>query len=233
MNNSYSTAVILLAGGIGKRMKTVTPKQFLLIEGKPIARYSFDIFMKLPYVKEIVVVCAPKYRHFFPNSHSSIKVNFTDPGERRQDSVKNGLEAMETKTDIICIHDSARPFIDSEMITRVHESAYELGAATTGMPLKFTVKEHDGQGIVFKTHNRDLFWEIQTPQAIKRDLFQDGFKFVQENQIEVTDDVSIVEYIKAPVKLVEGSYQNFKVTTPEDLLLAKHLIKLAIKQTAS
>jgi 2-C-methyl-D-erythritol 4-phosphate cytidylyltransferase len=224
MNNTKDIAVILLAGGIGSRMKSKTPKQFLSINNKPIAQYSFDIFITLPNISEIVVVCAPEFRHLFSLSNPKITLTFAMPGERRQDSVFNGLNAIQKNVDYVCVHDSARPCINKELVQRVIDEARTHGAATVGMPIKFTVKESDHNNFVNNTPDRSRIWEIQTPQVIRFDWLHEGFQHTLKHNITVTDDVSVVELLKKPVKLVEGSYANIKITTPEDLILSSHLI---------
>lgn len=221
MNQQIS--VILLCGGQGVRMQTVTPKQFLSIQGKLIAHYSFDLFKSMPEVAEIVIVCEESFRHLFPKDLCTIPVSFAPPGARRQDSVYNGLQALQTKASFVCIHDSARPCINPSLVQRVIHAAIEHGAATAGMPLKFTLKEHDGQQFVKQTPDRSKYWEIQTPQIIRKEVLMNGFDYVQKNNLDVTDDVSLAELMGHPVKLVEGDYTNIKVTTPDDLQLIDYL----------
>lgn len=219
-----TVSVILVAGGVGTRMKSTTPKQFLKINDKTIAMYSFELFLQMPEVKEIVVVCDPLYRPLFPQQAAK-PVHFALPGSRRQDSVFNGLQALSQKNDFVCIHDSARPAIDIPLIRRVIEGAAECGAATAGMPVKFTVKEQNAEGFVKQTLDRSRIWEIQTPQVIRRENLVKGFEHLDEKKIDVTDDVSIIELLNLPVKLVQGSYANMKVTTPEDLPLIERLLE--------
>jgi 2-C-methyl-D-erythritol 4-phosphate cytidylyltransferase len=213
-------SVILLAGGKGTRMKTDIPKQFLQLQDKPLARYSFDLFLTLNEVAEIIVVCDPAYHEVFATPATPVKIRFAEPGLQRQDSVYNGLQKVDDQSRLICVHDSARPFVDAEMTRRALQAARESGAATTGMPVKFTVKECDKNRLVTNTPPRDFVWEIQTPQVIQSAWLKKGFQHVQEHNITVTDDVSVVESIGLPVKLVEGSYRNLKITSYEDLLLA-------------
>ena len=223
MNNA-SLGLILLAGGKGERMKTTTPKQFLLIEGKPIARYSFDIFLKLPFLSEIVVVCDPKFHYLFQQTSQKIGVHFANPGLRRQDSVWNGLNALQSDCQYVGIHDAARPLIDLALCQRVLQAALENDASAPGLPAKNTIKSVDQSGFVINTLERSHLWEIQTPQFIKRDLIQKGFDFVNQHQLDVTDDVSLIEHLKLPVKIVEGDPHNIKITTQEDLVIAKQWI---------
>lgn len=214
------TGVILLAGGTGSRLQSTIPKQFLLLNGKPIIQYSLDIFATLPQIKEIVIVCAPEHRHHFSTSDCKATITFALPGERRQDSVYHGLQALKTTPSLVCVHDAARPLITQDLVKRIAAAAQEHGAAVAAMPLKFTVKECNSTNQVARTPDRSLLWEIQTPQIMRTPLLRHGFEYAINNNITVTDDVSLLELIKIPVQLVQGSYRNIKITTPEDLLVA-------------
>lgn len=216
-------SAIVLAGGLGTRMQTAVPKQFLQLAGKPIARFSFDQFLSMPEIEEIVVVCDPAYRDLFDIDIGK-RVIFAFPGKRRQDSVYNGVMETSEACEFVCVHDGARPFIDVALIKRALEAAFQHGAATVGMPIKFTVKESTPQHFVRSTPDRTLIWEIQTPQVIQRELILEGFRYAQEHNLTVTDDVSLVELIGKDVKLVEGSYINLKVTVPADLTIAENLL---------
>lgn len=212
--------VILLAGGKGLRMGGPIPKQYLPLNGKPIARHSYDIFNSMTAIDEIVVVCEPEFRDLFLLPDSK-RTRFALPGERRQDSVYNGLQAASPEARFICVHDSARPLIDEELCLRVIDAAKTVGASTAAMPLKFTIKEASSDQMVTQTPDRTKFWEIQTPQVVRRDWMEAGFQHVLSNKLDVTDDVSLVELIGHPAKLVHGSYKNIKVTTGEDLIFAE------------
>ena len=205
-------SLIFLAGGVGKRFGNKTPKQFLELDGKPLALHSFELFQTLNL--ETVVVAAKKYHPLFPNAL------FAEPGIRRQDSVANGLKLC-TK-EWIMVHDSARPFISIEMIERLYNAAKKTGAATTGMPMTSTVKQVCEKKLVQKTLDRSLVWEIQTPQIVRRDLLQRGL--AQDK--EVTDDVSLAELVGNAVSVVEGCRRNIKITDPEDLKLARMLYEI-------
>lgn len=219
-------SLILLAGGTGTRMQAEMPKQYLPlgISQKPIARHSFDLLLTLPEVTQMIVVCDPLYRAQFA---SETPVLFALPGQRRQDSVYHGLQFVSDDADLVCIHDSARPLISAPLVRRVLKAAISHGAATAGMPLKFTVKEtHREPGkenFVASTPNRNFLWEIQTPQAMRPELLKRGFAEAHTQNLTVTDDVSLAELIGHPVKIVEGSYANLKISTPEDLAIAERL----------
>lgn len=223
-SNKMNTSAILLAGGQGLRMNTVDPKQFLVLDGKPIARFSFDIFLSMPEIDEIIVVCAPAYRHLFEESTLAKHVRFAPPGARRQDSVFNGIQAVSPECGFVCIHDGARPFIDAAVAGRVLHAGRQHGAAAAGMPIKFTIKECCSRGFVRATPDRSTIWEIQTPQVIRLDWLAEGFRLAHEQNITVTDDVSLIEILGKDIKIVEGSHCNIKVTVPVDLTIAQNLV---------
>lgn len=201
------------------------PKQFLPLQGKPILFYSLEVFLAIPQIDQIVIVCEPEYRHLFQDV--SQRIHFAQPGERRQDSVFNGLSQVSKEHSYVCVHDSARPFISKKMMEDLIQEGFSHGAAVIAMPLKFTIKESDGKGFVFKTHDRSRFYEIQTPQMARIDLLQEGFRIAHAQNMTVTDDVSLVELLPHPVKFVPGSYTNIKITTPDDLSIARQFLSTA------
>jgi 2-C-methyl-D-erythritol 4-phosphate cytidylyltransferase len=226
MKKKEKISVIILAGGQGTRMQTSIPKQFLELDGKPVAWHSFHLFLDMPQIDEIVIVCAESYQHLFTQTSSLKKIHFAQPGNRRQDSVYNGLLAASPNSELICIHDAARPFINSLLVIRALEAAQQYGAAAVGMPLKFTIKETCNENKVKSTPKRSTMWEIQTPQVVKREILHNGFLHANMHDITVTDDVSLAELIGHTVKIVEGEDTNIKITLPSDLLLAKLLLSL-------
>ncbi|XP_008452188.1 2-C-methyl-D-erythritol 4-phosphate cytidylyltransferase, chloroplastic isoform X2 [Cucumis melo] len=223
-----SVSVILLAGGKGKRMGASMPKQYLPLLGQPIALYSLYTFSRLIEVKEIIVVCDPSYQDIFEDTKEKIDIQlkFTLPGKERQDSVYSGLQAIDLNSELVCIHDSARPLILAGDIQQVLKDGRLNGAAVLGVPVKATIKEANNDRFVQKTLDRKTLWEMQTPQVIEPELLRKGFELVNREGLEVTDDVSIVEHLRHPVFITEGSYTNIKVTTPDDLLLAERILNL-------
>nr|GLL37574.1 2-C-methyl-D-erythritol 4-phosphate cytidylyltransferase, chloroplastic isoform X1 [Ipomoea trifida]GMD42394.1 2-C-methyl-D-erythritol 4-phosphate cytidylyltransferase, chloroplastic [Ipomoea batatas] len=221
-----SVSVILLAGGMGKRMGVSMPKQYLPLLGQPIALYSFYTFSKLPQVKEIVVVCDPFYNDVFEDAGKKIHIElkFALPGKERQDSVYNGFQVVDLSSELICIHDAARPLVLAGDVEKVLKDGWLVGAAVLGVPAKSTIKEANNESFVVRTLNRKTLWEMQTPQVIKPELLKKGFELINREGLEVTDDVSIVELLKHPVYITEGSYTNIKVTTPDDMLLAERIL---------
>lgn len=212
-------AVIFLAGGSGQRFGSEIPKQFVALRDKPISSYSYEILATLKCLKELIIVCDPSFRSHFPKDSS-----FALPGPRRQDSVFSGLQALTSKPDLVLIHDAARPFIPKIPLTSCIEAARLHGAAALGVPIKFTIKESGNNQFVSSTPDRSKLWEIQTPQVIKTELLFEGFKIADKKQLTVTDDVSLVELLGHPVKLVESCYTNIKITTPDDMVLANQLV---------
>ena len=207
--------LILLAGGKGTRMGLNLPKQYYNLSGQPVALYSLKVFQKIERIEQVVVVADPKFHSLFPGC------TFADPGERRQDSVWNGLQKLDASIDYVCIHDAARPFIDLNLVENVLSAALMVGAAAAAVPLKFSVKQADESGRVERSLDRSHIWEMQTPQVVRKDLLMRGFKLAEDQNLTITDDVGLVELFDHPVQLVMGSYQNLKLTTPEDIQIAE------------
>ncbi|XP_027329419.1 2-C-methyl-D-erythritol 4-phosphate cytidylyltransferase, chloroplastic isoform X3 [Abrus precatorius] len=226
-----SVSVVLLAGGKGKRMGANMPKQYLPLLGQPIALFSFYTFSHMVEVKEIIVVCDPTYKDIFEDAQGNdqAELKFALPGKERQDSVYSGLQecaAVDSNSELVCIHDSARPLVLSGDVKKVLKDGLLNGAAVLGVPVKATIKEANSESFVVRTLDRKTLWEMQTPQVIKPELLRKGFELVNREGLEVTDDVSIVEHLKHPVYITEGSYTNIKVTTPDDMLLAERILNL-------
>ena len=226
MKNYIPFSVILLAGGTGVRMGSVIPKQYLSVHQKPLALYSFEVLASLFEVEDFIVVCESQYEALFYASPKArgLRIQFARPGLRRQDSVLNAMQYIEGNP-LVCIHDSVRPLIDAQITRHTVEIAESWGAAAVGVKVKSTIKVCDGAQIVIDTPNRTSLWEIQTPQVIRLDLLKEGFDYAREHHLTVTDDVALIELLGKPVKIVEGSYLNIKVTTPEDLLCVEKLIE--------
>lgn len=232
---------VVLAGGKGSRMKASVPKQFLELRGAPILHYSLDLFLeRLPAFLEangkstpplVVLVMDPSYQTEYQPIVDRYKgrLAFALPGVERQGSVENGLKQLVELSDGKCayaaIHDSARPLVTIKEVCNVVFDAKETGAAVLGVPCKATIKESADGKTVLRTIPRARLWEVHTPQVIKSDLLQRGFRKVAEENLEVTDDVSIVEAMDEPVKLTLGEYTNLKITTPEDMDVASAILE--------
>ncbi|MCD8348350.1 MAG: 2-C-methyl-D-erythritol 4-phosphate cytidylyltransferase [Lachnospiraceae bacterium] len=231
---------IVLAGGSGSRMKSKKKKQYLLLGDRPVLWYSLFAFQNCPYVDEIVLVCGEgeeaQCRETFAEGYGFSKIRkIIHGGKERYHSVYEGLKAAES-CDYILIHDGARPFIDAAMLERIFDSLRDCPACVVGMPVKDTIKMRNAEGYVEKTLPREKLWTIQTPQSFSYPLIRQAYdKLMLQEQnalgqesrsIRITDDAMVAEtFLHVPVKLIEGSYENLKITTPEDLILAEKLAK--------
>jgi len=227
-------AAIVLAAGKGYRLQSKIPKPLVEINSKPIIVYSLNILSRHPKIKEIILVANPKNLKDTISKIRQYRIkkikHVVLGGRMRQDSVINGLRAISPKTDLVLIHDGVRPFINKEMVSEVIREAEISGAAIAGVPVKATIKmvtyrkSHIANRIeVKKTLNREDLWEIQTPQVFRKDLILKAYK--KFGNLSVTDDSMLMEKLGAKVSIVLGSYNNIKITTPEDLILAEAIAK--------
>lgn len=227
-----NTTAIVLAAGQGKRMQSKVHKQYLLIQGKPVLYYALQAF-ETSFIDDIVLVVGKNEKEYcqqeIVDKYGFTKVKIiVEGGKERYHSVAHGIRAIEWKCDYIFIHDGARPFINEEILERAYEQVQKSKACVVGMPVKDTVKIADTAGFVESTPNRAKVWQIQTPQVFEYKLIRGAYERLLEEEVQllssgnvITDDAMVVEYFtKLPVKLVEGSYQNIKITTPEDLEIA-------------
>jgi len=220
-------SAILLAGGTGSRIGGPIPKQYLPLKEKPIVQYSYDLFLSLPDISEVIIVCKPEFQTYF--AKSSLKpIRFALPGKMRQDSVASGFAHVSPMCNYILIHDAARPLIQKKDVHKLLKEGLPVGAATLGIPMKSTIKEVDEKGIVKQTLNRSRLFNIQTPQFLKRNILAKGLQEAQKKNLTLTDDVSLAELVGHPVKVVLGSDDNFKITTPEDFEVAKQLLYASV-----
>ncbi|SCP99017.1 2-C-methyl-D-erythritol 4-phosphate cytidylyltransferase [Anaerobium acetethylicum] len=217
---------IVLAAGQGTRMNSPIQKQFLLVKGKPLVYYSLLEFQESD-VDEIILVVSPgcieSCRQDIVETYNFDKVvKIIEGGQERYNSVYNGIKAIGSCAYLL-IHDGARPFVDQEIIKRTIESVKEYRACVVGMPVKDTIKIADGKEFIKETPDRSLLWQIQTPQAFEYSLVKDAYEKVLDlADINVTDDAMVVEAATdIKVKLIRGSYENIKITTPEDLKIAE------------
>lgn len=222
---------IVLAAGQGKRMNSSVQKQFLMLKGKPLLYYSLACFQKSKDIEDIILVTGKECIDFCKQEiielYGFTKVSkVVAGGKERYDSVYAGLCACED-TDYVFIHDGARPFVTEEIISRAKDAVLEFQACIVGMPSKDTVKIADADQMVKETPNRSTVWNIQTPQAFSYTLIKEAHKIARTQNMEaITDDAMVVEtYKNAPVRLVEGAYENIKITTPEDILIAEKFLE--------
>lgn len=227
------TTAIVLAAGQGKRMQSNVHKQYLLIQDKPVLYYALQVF-ETSFVDDIVLVVGKDEKEYcqkeIVEKYGFTKVRMiVEGGKERYHSVAYGINAIDWKCDYIFIHDGARPFISEEILRCAFKEVQKSKACVVGMPVKDTVKIADADGFVESTPNRAMVWQIQTPQIFETEIIKKAYEslLVEEEEllsrgVSITDDAMVVEYFsKIPVKLVEGSYQNIKITTPEDLEIAR------------
>lgn len=221
MTRDMSFSIIFLCGGTGSRTNLPIPKQYHKIAGKELFRYSLETLLKLPY-KECCVVCESAYQELFTNITSSFI--FASPGKRRQDSSENGLKALRAPVEYVLVHDSARPFITQQALTRLLSCLGKEEAATLGCPASSTIRIASSHQYGQTTPPRELVWEIQTPQLIKTHILEKGLNLAKERNLTLTDDVACLELLGGSPQLVQGERSNIKITTPEDLQYAEFFL---------
>lgn len=231
------TTAIVLAAGQGKRMGSDVAKQFLLLDGKPVLYYSLKNFEE-SLVDDVILVTSDGMQDYcrenIVKKYGFQKVRaIVTGGKERYHSVAYGLRAVEADCDYVLIHDGARPFASPPIIERGMEAVAKYGACVVGMPVKDTIKISDENGFCESTPNRNRVWLIQTPQIFSYPLIHGAYeKLLQEEKrllekgVAITDDAMVAElFTDHKVKFVEGSYQNIKLTTPEDLEIAEVFLK--------
>ena len=229
MKQEKCTAIVLAAGQ-GKRMGTKMQKQYLEIGGHPILYYSLKAFPESALIDEIVLVVGAGQEQFcrenvLAQGTFSKIVHIVEGGAERYNSVWNALQVIDG--GYVFIHDGARPFVTEDIIARAFETVTESKACVVGMPVKDTIKIADDTGNVSATPDRSKVWMIQTPQVFETALVKGAYAALMDrDDIQVTDDAMVVETMTGhPVKLVRGSYENIKVTTPEDLEVGAVFVK--------
>lgn len=227
---------VVLAAGQGRRMGTETAKQFLELRGKPLIYYALKAFedsgvdeVVLVTGRESIAYCQKEIVRTFGFSKVRAVV---EGGKERIDSVYEGLKAFACKSsiDYVLIHDGARPLVSGEVIARAVEGAMRFRSCVAAMPVKDTIKVCDSEHFARETLDRRFLWQVQTPQAFVFSLIYRAYQEVMgwkegKGREKITDDAMVAEAVFGPtgqkIKLIEGDYQNIKVTTPEDLLIAE------------
>ena len=215
-------SVIIVAAGKGSRMSGDTKKQFLKLGGKLVLNYSLEFFDKCHFLEEIILVVAKEdieYCRELVSGYNKIS-KIVVGGNTRQESVFNGLKYLDKDTDIVVVHDAARPFINFLDLEKLLDAAKHYGSSAFGVLVKDTIKLKNSDMEVTKTLNRDELVSIQTPQAFLYDKFFKVHKIASENCYCGTDDTVLMERCGFKTKIVYGSYYNIKITTDEDLVIA-------------
>ena len=222
--------VVIVAAGTGSRMNMGINKQFIKLEGKEIIAYTIEKFYNNSNIEDIVVVVKEDESEFFKkeilDKYNFKNVKIAYGGKERQDSVYNGLKLLDEKCDVVLIHDGARPFVSDKIIDKSIEEAKEHKAIVVGVPVKDTIKVIDNDKNIVDTPNRSVLWAVQTPQTFDYNILIDAYKDAFKNKFYGTGDAMLVERIGYKVKMLEGSYNNIKITTQEDLNIGSQILRV-------
>lgn len=223
-------SALIAAGGRGRRMNSSISKQFLFVKGYPILYYTLKTFELMDCFDEIVMVAGKQdmdyTREQIINQYRFEKIRMIEGGLERQDSVYNGLRELSPQTDIVVIHDGVRPFVTKEIIKKSIEAAKRYKAVGVAVPVKDTIKVVGDGNIIKQTPNRKDLWAMQTPQTFKYDLILKAHEEARKDNFFGTDDAMLVERLGLPVRIIEGAYENIKITTPEDIIIAETFLTL-------
>jgi 2-C-methyl-D-erythritol 4-phosphate cytidylyltransferase len=229
MDKKMKVIAIIVAAGKSKRIKDKLPKQFLKIGKKPVLAHTLESFEKCEEVDEIILVVSEDWLTYCStevvDKYEFKKIKrVISGGEKRQDSVYKALVAVPNNTSIVVIHDGVRPLLNPSKITESIKICKECQAVILAVPVKETVKRIE-DGSVHTTLNRERLWNAQTPQVFDYKILLDAFGKAKVDGFTGTDDASLVERLGVEVKIIEGDYDNIKITTPEDLILAEEILK--------
>jgi len=220
-------SAIIPAAGQGVRLGGSVPKQFLHLKGKPILAHTLEALQNSGLVDSIILVVPEnelkQTRDQWLTNPPLVKKVIAG-GKKRQDSVANGFRELDSDTDIVLVHDGVRPFVSSKMIRETLKVASECGAAITAIPVNDTIKQANEAEFVERTLDREKLRRVQTPQAFQYDLLKKAFAKASADSYYGTDEASLIEYIGEPVKIVNGSELNIKITRKEDLVLAEQIL---------
>ena len=217
--------VCIPAAGSGTRMNSETPKQFLPLHGRAVLLHTLDLFARMERCREIIIAGEESsLKPLVEQADLSVPVRIVPGGARRQDSVASAIRAVQGGDTVVLVHDAARPCVQAAHVQAVADAVQASGAAVLAVPARDTLKEVR-DGTITRTIDRNAVWQAQTPQGARAALYLDAFRHADEQGIEATDDVSLIEFIGHPVRVVEGSATNIKITVPEDLAVAAAILR--------
>lgn len=223
-------SAIIPAAGQSRRMGLGTNKQFLTLGGKPVLAHTLTTFENCPEVQEIIIVAAEGEEDYCCQAIVE-KYNFSKVakvikgGKERQDSVYRGILSLSPGVDIVIVHDGARPFVTAGMIQSSIDGCLETGGAIIAVPVKDTIKIVNEEQIVENTPPRETLWSVQTPQTFRYSLLREAHETAKREDFLGTDDASLLERLGKRVKVIRGSYENLKITTPEDLIIGEAILE--------
>lgn len=220
---------LIVAGGSGLRMKQNARKQYLDLAGRPVIAHTLLAFEQCPHIDRIILVLPSEdiptlSRDILPPMYLKKEIRLVPGGDERQDSVFNGLKCLEAECRIVAIHDGVRPFVTAQQISACILAAQENGASILGIPAFDTLKRVAEDGTIAETLDRRQIWLAQTPQAFRADLIKKAHQRARADNVRGTDDAALVERLGIKVKLIPGSRNNIKITTPEDLEFCRAML---------
>jgi len=224
------TALVIPAAGRGVRMGLSQPKPLVELKNKPLLLWTLEPFVALDLARQTVIVVSEelidRITHLVQEHFgSSVGLKVVPGGIDRQGSVYNGLLALQPSTELVIIHDAVRPFVEPQTILASVDAARECGAATVAIPAVDTIIAVDEHGIVRETLERSDLWAVQTPQTFGYDTVLGAHERADKDGVRATDDAELVRRLGLTVKVVRGSPDNIKITTPHDLLVAEHILE--------
>lgn len=224
-------SVIIVAAGKGTRMQSSLNKQYLYLNGKPILAHTLKVFENCDLVDEIILVVSKNDNEICLNKilkpYKIKKITkMVFGGETRQQSMYQGIMAVNQEADIIMTHDGARPLIHKDIIIKSIKNTLEYKATVVAVPVKNTIKIIDGEKFVLNTPERSSLWSVQTPQTFEYNLLRRAHEKAIEDDYTGTDDSVLVERLGQKIKIIKGHYDNIKITTPEDLIMAEAIINI-------
>ncbi len=225
-----SCAAVIVAAGSGSRMASDKAKQFMEIDDMPVLAHTLEAFEEAKCIDYVIIVTRAcdidECRDIVSRFGYTKVAKIVEGGSTRQESVLCGIEALDDRTDYVAIHDGARCLITPEMIRAVFDEAKRTGCASAGAPVKNTIKQVDDDNRVTSTPDRATLWQAQTPQIFKAGLYRAAAYYAKKDGFEATDDNSLLEHVGGRVTMVDCGYMNIKITTPEDIAIAKALLDL-------
>lgn len=226
---SNKVAAIVPSAGIGSRMCSKREKPFIKLHGKEIILYSLIALERSDLISEIIIPASkkniPKIERLIKREGIKKVREVVCGSSSRAGSVRKGFLSISSDIGFVFIHDCVRPFLTDAMIRASLEAAKRYGTCLCAVQVKPTIKEADAKGFIKKTLKRCLLWEAQTPQVFKREILMDAYKRLGRSCNHFTDDTALVEAMGRRIKIVKGSYNNIKITTPEDIFIAEAIIK--------
>ncbi len=237
MKETYEVGAIIPAAGSGRRMNSPINKILLPLLERSVLERTLETVLASEFIKIVVLAVKQEEREILQSKTGKLaskynkEVALVAGGEERQESVANGLEHLKrwagwnSSKRLVAIHDAARPLLTPELLDQSLMAGLKYGAVGIGVPLKDTIKQIDADGMVIASPDRSSFWGIQTPQVFDLDLLVKCYQETSASGKLFTDDCGVVEYCGHPVKLIPGSYENLKITTPEDLILAEAILR--------